>query len=1054
MAQTFVGATVLSIDDIKNQLRKANKELSVNRTSISYIPVKERAVKVSEQALGNHFTLDHPENGVLDSNVLELDTGLGALSVNSVSWSDNTFKEFLYVDDFIDSSNTTASVGADSVLFDDGEVLQSEQLTVGGNNITAATINSVGNLTGTGSLSYELSASEAGSDESLWLKFDETSGITASDTVGTNDGTFQVVSSDVKGYWPFDDGSVNDETANANDGTLSTATVIDNFGASTGFSEGNASSLISTNSTTYLYGSDASNIYSDGATAGDLVFSKGLSVTDFTGLVLTFNMYVKDQAALDKLKSGIWGIFYLVDTTNDFFRYTQQKDDLQIGWNVIRIDCDNANSESGTPDLTQIDEIRILIENSSSPREIEEGEIIFDYLQHGSPVKAKDHLSNENGALYFPGGRYYDTTIPGYVGDTVNVYTSTSPQQLTSANSFTLGLWFKADSDTTVVSSNNVGLFGYGYNVAVHIDSNGHLEGGVRDGSTSETNDYNTSVFDDTWHRFIMTYDASNSTLTNYIDGNEIGSRTVTVPFDTGTDGVQWASRTLNNNIQTFQGAIGETFINHDYAWESQEVSNDYNAQLEAKWNSPITAGKTGNAVRINGITQYELASTFDLDNDGSSIAWWMYVSQDMIDYGNTLFGNTWNLGSEHIVMKMSRSDTQFIYVETDTNGAGFRFAQPDGFSPGWHHFALVLGENNKDVKLYVDNVAYTPNEYFGTPSEQLHLTFNNTDVDAVGGTVSAAVNQGSYVNGKLGNAIHLDNNDELSYTASNFIDSYTRGGVAFWVRPDEDWNDIGTGDYKVLFKAEGTGAHDDLEFYLDPSASNGRLNFSNVDNATLTFTGALDWEAGRWYHMVVTWSFNSGDYRIYRDGALIHSDTGAATAPGVGTKFYIGSYDGTNYVADAAFDDFRYFKCNNDNVDYAVFDEDGTVGYLYNGGDGTEAGGELHVADDLTGIQLIGNQGYGYNYGDLISWKIDDLRVSESRAFSSTDIDWLYNGGDGQSLGINIKWESVTPGEQHTFAYSGNNLRYRITSTGDKTLSVLNNNNTYKPIRISYKEE
>jgi hypothetical protein len=33
---------------------------------------------ICEQAIGSHFTLDHPVNGILDSAVLELDTGLGA----------------------------------------------------------------------------------------------------------------------------------------------------------------------------------------------------------------------------------------------------------------------------------------------------------------------------------------------------------------------------------------------------------------------------------------------------------------------------------------------------------------------------------------------------------------------------------------------------------------------------------------------------------------------------------------------------------------------------------------------------------------------------------------------------------------------------------------------------------------------------------------------------------------------------------------------------------------------------------------------------------------
>lgn len=38
---------------------------------------------VYQQNIGNHFTLDHPVNGELDSSILELDTGLGARTLFS-----------------------------------------------------------------------------------------------------------------------------------------------------------------------------------------------------------------------------------------------------------------------------------------------------------------------------------------------------------------------------------------------------------------------------------------------------------------------------------------------------------------------------------------------------------------------------------------------------------------------------------------------------------------------------------------------------------------------------------------------------------------------------------------------------------------------------------------------------------------------------------------------------------------------------------------------------------------------------------------------------------
>ena len=169
MAQDFVAATVLNIDDIKNQLRKASNTINVFRTNTDTIPFKERVVMVKSQAIGNHFTLDHPTNGVLDSSVLELDTGLGALSTDVVQWRNDVVKEFLYHSDFIDVSNSTSSIGDSSVLFDDGDTLRSEDLTTGLGIVVSATFVSAGNVSGSGSFSYYLSADGGSNWESVSL---------------------------------------------------------------------------------------------------------------------------------------------------------------------------------------------------------------------------------------------------------------------------------------------------------------------------------------------------------------------------------------------------------------------------------------------------------------------------------------------------------------------------------------------------------------------------------------------------------------------------------------------------------------------------------------------------------------------------------------------------------------------------------------------------------------------------------------------------------------------------------------------------------------------
>jgi len=95
------------------------------------------------QDLGNHFTLDHPVNGVLDSATLELDTGLGDLITSRLLNVNNTFKEKFRDTELIDtvtSTNTVNTSTSFNATFTIGEIMQSKVIAKDNTSFIKATL--------------------------------------------------------------------------------------------------------------------------------------------------------------------------------------------------------------------------------------------------------------------------------------------------------------------------------------------------------------------------------------------------------------------------------------------------------------------------------------------------------------------------------------------------------------------------------------------------------------------------------------------------------------------------------------------------------------------------------------------------------------------------------------------------------------------------------------------------------------------------------------------------------------------------------------------------
>lgn len=708
MVQNFVAATVLNIDDIKNQLRKASSTINVFRSNRDVVPVKLRAISVTDQDIGDHFVLDHPTNGIIDSSVLELDTGLGVSSNVVTTWLNNTVKEFLYVDSFIDSSLTTASTGTDSVVFDDGEEFVSASLTNGLGSLVGATFLSSANLEGSGSLSYFLSASESGAVEGVWYPISEgvSSVLADSGVSGTNSASLKYsgssASDGLMGYWPLS-GDAIDESANGNDGTLSTGTVIDYFDSTTAFISGGANTVVSYNDTTYLYGDGSLEVTTDIAlTTQDIVINATVSSLDLTDKILTFYLYIRDATALAKLREGTYGIFYLFTDASNFDRHSLYKDDLSIGWNIVRIDCNNpTGSPTGLPDIGNINSMRLIFENlvGDAPRQFLPGEFLLNYLQHGAPVKGVDHLGGDSGSLFFSGGRYYGGS--SYVGDNVNVIITPTPAQLDYTDDFTMGLWFKVHPDHVSVIGNNTGLYGYGFSVCMMLSSNAqYLTAGIRAGSTSQSVSSIAALTYGQWYRAVFVHRASDRRISLYLNGVLQNSSITTELFDTTTATLNIGERVLNSNVQNFGGWVAETFIHKGHDWDANDVLDDYTNGLIHKWNDPIDTADD-NSIRINGITQYHMTTPVTISRTAGAISWRAYITQSMIDNGFVFFSSGWKSGNNLVVFCNNGSANSFIYYETNINGDGRVWTTPSGFTTGWHHFAMSWEDSV--CTLYVD---------------------------------------------------------------------------------------------------------------------------------------------------------------------------------------------------------------------------------------------------------------------------------------------------------------------------------------------------------------
>jgi len=143
-------------DDTQNLILKRDK---------TNINLEEYPRVNDEQLIGNHFTLDHPTNGDIDSAVYELDTGLGAFTSRYQVFNvNNSFKWDFRHAEFTDTGNSTATEDVSTnyrINFTTGQVWQSHEIykNDASSGVTVLSATLVG-LDMTGLLNISLSADD------------------------------------------------------------------------------------------------------------------------------------------------------------------------------------------------------------------------------------------------------------------------------------------------------------------------------------------------------------------------------------------------------------------------------------------------------------------------------------------------------------------------------------------------------------------------------------------------------------------------------------------------------------------------------------------------------------------------------------------------------------------------------------------------------------------------------------------------------------------------------------------------------------------------------
>lgn len=181
--------------------------------------------------------------------------------------------------------------------------------------------------------------------------------------------------------------------------------LLDAMDATTGWST-DSTGVVSLNSTTYIQGSGALNLTKNQTTKAEAYMFKTVSSVNVTGQNIKISAYIKDQTTLDKLTR----IQLYLHSALAVNHYSYSFTNLSVGWNELSAHIDDFG-ESGTPDKTDIQRIRVDADTNNTTDTWAEGDIIFDFYRAGNytPNSIIDLSGNGNHGTPYNSPAYQDS---------------------------------------------------------------------------------------------------------------------------------------------------------------------------------------------------------------------------------------------------------------------------------------------------------------------------------------------------------------------------------------------------------------------------------------------------------------------------------------------------------------------------------------------------------------------------------------------------------------------------------------------------------------------
>lgn len=332
-----------------------------------------------------------------------------------------------------------------------------------------------------------------------------------------------------------------------------------------------------------------------------------------------------------------------------------------------------------------------------------------------------DRFSGSNKAYNFAGtGHHIDSTI-GAV---------TTP--------YTVSFWYKPTIDMTTGGDSVIGLNGGTFPKITFVGNNG---GRILMYSGLEKYRYtaNNSLTQDTWQFITCVYEGTTvAQMHVYVNGvlaDGAGGG------DSGVYSEPTTALEIGGNARTDN--IDEVII-QNLALNANEAKSLYELTNRHDMNDVYQTGKINNCSEFNGLMGAQTTSEITMDNESSSIAFWINITAEVKAGGASIVNKTRpGTGTEHVYICSGTGTDALFYMEPATNGVEVYWSGKSAISTGWHHFVFT-SDTGGAPKLYVDNVDQ------GTPDSTTKIITDNWGINYISGAIGFGGSYGDYVGAKI----------------------------------------------------------------------------------------------------------------------------------------------------------------------------------------------------------------------------------------------------------------------------------------------------------------